>query len=130
MGLVLPKGKFWTLHSIKDFFKFFPSWRNTIIRNCFRHTCFQSSWSWRISVQTVLMSQYRKIFWSSKSNWRSLSSHWRILPNWEIRTSFAFVSFLKIFKGWRKTLMLDSWRLIFGRSHFERSKNRFCRTDF
>ena len=27
-------------------------------------------------------------------------------------------------------LMLDSCRLIFGRSHFERSKNRFCRTDF
>ena len=25
--------------------------------------------------------------------------------------------------------MLDSCRLIFGRSHFEKSKNRFCRTD-
>ena len=29
-----------------------------------------------------------------------------------------------------RIVMLDSCRLIFGKSHFEKSKNRFCRTDF
>ena len=103
---VLPKWKFWTLHSIKDFFKCLPSWRNAIFRYCFRHTSFQSSWSWRIGIQTILMSQYRKVFRSTKSNWRAFSSNWRILPNRKIGTSLAVVSILKIIPSWRNTI---SW---------------------